>query len=98
MTQKMNRLASKQWAEERDRIQSEEEYRKTVMAKLEVIGPFRSFVLKNAGPDQMLSTIDDWVEELTGFRGWFHAQDCAHEKPPIVMPHERKKAAPLPKE
>jgi hypothetical protein len=60
-----------------------------VQAKLDVIGPFRKFLIESRAPIELVDRLDDWIEELTGRRDFFWAHDSGHAKPEIKLPHER---------
>lgn len=91
MSKTANREAAKAYLKAVQQQERDAAARKEVLARIEVIGPFRDFVLRNRGPQQMIEAIDSWVESLTGHRTYLHARDSAHQRPPILLPHERPK-------
>lgn len=89
MTKTANRKAAKAYQDEQRQKRRDEEARAAIQAKLDVIGPFRKFLIYSNAPDELLAKLDDWTGELTGRRDYFHAHDSGHGAPQIKLPHER---------
>lgn len=64
--------------------------RSNVKAKLDVIGPFRDFLVKSGAPRATREALDDWTEQLCGSRTYFWSRNYNTPAPPILLPHERK--------
>jgi hypothetical protein len=91
MTIKANRAAAKAW-EELDRKKREDERaRAEVLAMIEVIKPFRDFMIRRPHPPALRAELEAWVEDLTGHKNYLIARDCNHLPPPIILPHDRGK-------
>jgi hypothetical protein len=61
-----------------------------IKAKLDVIGPFRDFLIKAHAPHAMLTALDDWTEELSGDRSFFWSRHVNCPTPRILLKHERR--------
>jgi hypothetical protein len=89
VTKTANREAAKAYQDELRRKERDDAARAAVQAKLDVIGPFRKFLIETGAPNELLEKLDDWAGELTGRRDWFWAHDSGHAPPQIKLPHER---------
>lgn len=67
--------AAKAYAKEREQEFRDEMERNRIKAELETIGPLWNFLLKSGVPDDFHTKLDNWVEELTGDRTYFHARE-----------------------
>lgn len=80
----MNRLASQQWADERDRKDREEADAKRLDGDLEALRKFRDHLLHNwrGEPTQtIVDAVDDYAGFLTGNREALWAQDARSIQP-----------------
>lgn len=82
MTKKMNHLAAKQWAEERDRQRAEEIDCANIAHDLAKLQEFRDFLihkkLSGVPAQNLIDAIDDHAEKLTGNRETLWAKDARH--------------------
>ena len=67
--------------------------RARIREKLDVIGPFRNFLIRSAAPDSLRHALDDWTENLTGDRTFFWSTHMNSQKSRILLKHERKSKA-----
>lgn len=89
MSKTANRAAAKAYVAEQERKRRDDAARAAIKAKLDTIGPFRDFLIKNAAPLDLLERLDDWVGDLAGDRSYFHSRDSSRPAPVIKLPHER---------
>lgn len=79
MTKKMNRLAAKQWADERARKELEEKEAARLNADLEALRALREHLInspRGIATDKLREAIDDYAGYLTGNREIFWAGDA----------------------
>lgn len=79
MTKKMNRIAAKGWAEERERKQREEAEAAQIKDDLEALRRLRSHLLNNRRgepTDILRAAIDDYAGFITGDRQVLWAGDA----------------------
>jgi hypothetical protein len=89
MTIKANRAAAKAWAELQKQQERDDRDRAEILAMIEVIRPFRDFMIRRPHPPALRAELEAWVEDLTGQKDYLIARDCSHKPPPILLPHER---------
>ena len=85
----MSKAERKAYAKQIEQEYRDEAERTHIRAKLDKIGPFRSFLIKSAAPDELTKALDDWTGDLTGDRTFFWAGNGCTPKPRILLKHER---------
>lgn len=71
------------------RQQRDDMERANIKRKLDVIGPFRNFLIETGAPDSLRNALDDWVEDLSGDRTYFWSRNYSGTSPRILLKHER---------
>lgn len=86
----MTRAERLAYAKQQKQRAREDSERAEIQAMLDVIGPFRHFLIKSHAPDALRNALDDWAEDLTGDRTFFWSRHCNAPAPRILLKHERQ--------